>query len=186
MEVNCPPDCPYLSASRQHPPAVKRREQMRDLEVLLSAAGEMTRAQGDLLFATLVMLVDLPSDGLLRSTDDEVAEAAASIAATLETAERGLIFEHRPPSLAAERLARILRERLDALEGDSRPGFRRDLAVALRAIERVAREARQRLPGGNEACLGLARRVRDDWFEAAEERRGSGPAGPAAPGIIIP
>lgn len=186
VEIDCPRDCPYLSASREHPPAVKRREQMRDMMVLLSTAGEMTREQGDLLFATLGMLVDLPSDDLVRTTDDEVAEAAASLAATIETAERGLIYEHRPSSLAAERLARALRERLKTLEDKPRPGIRRDLAVALRALEKVAREARKHLPGGSEACLGLARRVRDDWLEKTEDARRSAIDKPSSSTIIIP
>ena len=38
--------------------------------------------------------------------DDDVAEAAAALAATFETASRGVIYEHRPASLPAERLAR--------------------------------------------------------------------------------
>ena len=41
--------------------------------------------------------------------DDDVAEAMAALAATYETAARGVIYEHRPASLPAERLVGALK-----------------------------------------------------------------------------
>jgi class 3 adenylate cyclase len=37
--------------------------------------------------------------------DDDVADAAGALAATFETAARGVIYEHAPESLVARRLA---------------------------------------------------------------------------------
>lgn len=76
-------------------------------------------------------------------TDDDVAEAAAALAATFETAAKGVIYEHRASSLAAQRLAAAGRRFLDEL---GRAGTRvpdADAAAVFRAIERGARDARK-------------------------------------------
>ena len=71
-----------------------------------------------------------------------MAEAAAALAATFETAARGVIYEHRPASLPAERLATALKPVLAEAGKGSASAFERDAAVVLRRLEEaVARRA---------------------------------------------
>ena len=72
--------------------------------------------------------------------DDDVAEAAAALAATFETASRGVIYEHRPASLPAERLATALKPVLaEAGKGAGRLSSVTP-AVVLRRVEEAVRE----------------------------------------------
>jgi hypothetical protein len=83
-------------------------------------------------------------------TDQDVREAAAALAATLETESRGLIYEHQAASLPAQRLLHDLRDTVDEL-GKRAEGSRslvRDAAAALRRIEWGSREAAEGLGGG--------------------------------------
>ncbi|MFB3853376.1 MAG: hypothetical protein ACE148_06070 [Vicinamibacterales bacterium] len=181
MEIRCPSDCHYLAASREHPPAVIGRQRARDLEVLAAALRDLTPAEADLAFRAMALMSAHRHDGFLRSTDADVAEAAASVAATLETAARGVIFEHRPATVAAERLARSLRG-LQAADEARRPGFESNLASALRKVEQLARGARETLPGGETACLDLIERVTRQLGPPAEVESRPGDE----PRIVVP
>jgi len=172
--VRCPPNCQYLAAARQHPAAVVRREQERDLAALLPALERLTPGQGEMLWLVLTRLAAVrPDDGFVRTNDEDVAEAAGSLAATFETATRGILYEHRPVSPSADGLARAIREALDGLPEARRPGFEADAAAALRAVEQGARDARTHLPGRETAYLALAGRV---TRRAVDEPPGGGPA----------
>lgn len=72
--------------------------------------------------------------------DDDLRQAAGALAATAETALRGVIYEHRPDSLVAARLGVAMREALDEA---GEPGRARDAAVAgaMRRIEQGVRTA---------------------------------------------
>jgi len=108
-----------------------------------------------------------------------VIDAAASLAATSETAARGVIYEHRPASPPAERLVAALKPLLaKAGQGGGTP-FERDAAVVLRRIEEAAREARAVDRENRRAFLDLLGRVIPEREE--EERPSS-----AAPRLIVP
>ncbi|MFN8062917.1 MAG: hypothetical protein U0Q12_27445 [Vicinamibacterales bacterium] len=92
-------------------------------------------------------------------TDADVQDAAAALAATLETAARGIIYEQRPTAIPAERLAHEFQRILKEIEGNRSGSLTRDAAAALRALERGARDA-SKLPGaGRTAFLDLMDRV---------------------------
>jgi hypothetical protein len=80
-------------------------------------------------------------DTLTRLLDDDVAQAAAAVAATLETAGRGVLYEHTPASLLAQRLARDITAMLAEVRGRGTKVYDGEVAIALRAIERGARDA---------------------------------------------
>ena len=40
------------------------------------------------------------ADALQQLVDDDIAQAAGALASTLETAGRGIVYEHRPTSVA--------------------------------------------------------------------------------------
>ena len=50
VEINCPSDCPHLTAAREHPAAVVKRQQERDVAVLMPTIRELTERQYQLFF----------------------------------------------------------------------------------------------------------------------------------------
>src|SRR3989338_95475 len=99
IEIRCPSTCTYLTAAREHPPAVVRRQQERDVARLLPAIRQLTERQYELFFLFHAAIERYTpgvfiADGSTRLVDADVADAAAALASTLETAARGVIYEH--------------------------------------------------------------------------------------------
>src|SRR5215831_2173960 len=113
VEIRCPADCGYLAASRKHPAAVTRRQHEHDVMLLMPAMAEMTDRQSRFFFLFQSIVARHPSDALRPLVDADVAEAAASVARTLETSSRGVIYETTPQSLTAQELAGALRRAFD-------------------------------------------------------------------------
>ena len=88
--------------------------------------------------------------GKPRLRDDDVAEGAGAAASTLETARKGIIYEHQAVSVPAQRLTselgRVIAE-LGSQAGSQVGRLERDAAVALRCIEQGARTAGKTLEG---------------------------------------
>ena len=104
VEIRCPDDCGYLSSAREHPAAVVRRQQEQDVARLLPTIRHLTERQSQLFFLFQSVIARHKPDALMRTVDSDVVDAAGALAATFETAARGVIYEHRPGSLSAERL----------------------------------------------------------------------------------
>jgi hypothetical protein len=106
----------------------------------------------------------------------------AALAATHETAVRGVIYEHRPQSTPAERLVVALKPVLAEAGQTGGTPFQRDAAVVLRRLEEAARTAIATAPGNRRAFLDIIGRVvrtpDDDSGEAAQADN--------APRVIIP
>ncbi len=159
-EIRCPADCHYLATALAHPAAVVRRQQEDDLRVFLPPIQHLTETQTSLLWRLLAFIRDYRGDPLLRTTDADVESASRALAGTYETAVRGLIYEERADSLAAQRLAADLRTQIDGLAGaEGTSSLDRDLAAVFRAIERGVREAAKHLPGGDTAYMALLGRL---------------------------
>ena len=105
-EIRCPSDCTYLVSARTHPPAVVRRQQERDARFLLPIIDGLGRRQYQLFFVVQTTIHRLAETDEMPVNDDVVRDTAQALAATYETASKGIIYEHRPSSLPAERLAR--------------------------------------------------------------------------------
>ena len=73
---------------------------------------------------------------------------------TLETASRGLIYDHRPASVLAERLATTLKPVLAEAGQGAGSSFERDAAVVLRRLEEAVRAS----------ALSIRRTVRRSWI----------------------
>jgi len=91
--------------------------------------------------------------------DDDVAEGMGALAATFETASRGLIYDHRPASLPAERLTAALKPMLAEAGRSTGTAFDRDAAVVLRRIETAARDIRAINREDRRAFLDLLGRI---------------------------
>jgi hypothetical protein len=142
-----------------------------------------------LLLFHAIMLKHAAENALLPLRDDDVVEAAAVTAATLETAGKGIIYEHQASSLPAQRLATALRETFEELirqgGGTVPPRLERDAALVLRRIEQTARKAAAALPDDEPPVfLRLVGRVLQQ-SESAVPAESDTPAPPSG-GLIIP
>ena len=93
------------------------------------------------LFLMLAAVVSKhQAEALQTLGDDDVAQAADALASTLETAGRGILYEHRPASLAAARLTSELKAMIDEVK-NAGSALERDAAIALRRLEQAAKTA---------------------------------------------
>lgn len=150
VEIRCPPDCVYLSSARAHPPAVVQRRQERDVSFILPLVSELTDTQYRLVLLFQSATVKHAEGALPKLRDEDIAEAAGAAASTLETARKGIIYEHQAVSVPAQRLTLELGKvvaDLSAQAGSQQARLERDAAVALRRLEQGARTAAGALDG---------------------------------------
>src|SRR5438067_12053559 len=134
-QIACPSDCPWLASAREHPAAAVVRQQQRDTAMLMQAMRDFDQRQSQLFLLINTFLLRYQPSELQPLVDDDVVEAMSALASTYETAARGLIYEHRPASLPAERLVTALKPILGQAAEGGGSAFERDLAVVLRRAE---------------------------------------------------
>lgn len=159
VEINCPSSCPHLAAAREHPAAIVKRQQERDVAMLLPTIRELTERQHQLFFLLQTAIARHTPDGFARLNDDDVASAAGALGATFETAARGVIYEHEPESPVARHLANDLRAMLDEMRKQGAKVYDHEIAVVLRAVENGAREVRRQSDGDAHSYLALMSRL---------------------------
>lgn len=143
---------------------------------------DLNERQSHLFFLVATFLTRYESPELQPLIDDDVAEAAAALAATFETASRGVIYEHRPASLPAGRLATALKQLLAETAKTTSSSFERDAAVILRRIEEAARDLRAADPSERRALIDLLARV----IEPADAEAPASQALPEPSRLIVP
>ena len=155
------------------------------MAALLPSMGGLTERQHQLFFLFQSVIAKSKPDGLARLIDEDVAEATASCAATIETAAKGVLYEHTPASLPAQKLAGELRTLLAQVREHGATVYDREAAIALRAIERGARTLAS--PGDDTAYLTLMGRLLQ-VNKASATAHGDGESGPQGRtgSIIIP
>jgi len=158
VEIRCPADCPHLVAARSNPAAAVRRQQARDTAVLIPSIRHLNERQQQLFFLFQAAIAGHAPEGFARLIDDDVEQAAAAAAATLETAARGIVYEHTPTSATAQRLAREMAARLEEARTRGVTIYDGEAAIALRAIEEGVKDARKS-GGGDQAYLALMGRL---------------------------
>jgi hypothetical protein len=161
VEIACPPTCVYLESAQRHPAAVVKRQQEADLTVLMGALGRVSEQQLQLFFLiqSFVTRFSAKADGIGRLVDADVAEAAGAIAASFETAGRGVLYEHQATSPTGEALRRELNEFLAQIGKGAGARFERMAAEVLRGIERAARHETPGVGDGTLDYLSLAARI---------------------------
>jgi hypothetical protein len=186
VEIQCPADCPYLATAKEHPAAIAVRRQQRDVTVLLQHARDLNQRQSELFLLLNRFLLQYEPPSLHPLIDDDVADAAAALAGTLETSLRGVIYDHRPAGLPAERLVTALKALIAEAGTHGGSGFDRDAAVVLRRIEAGARQMRAAEPVNRRPYLDLVSRVLSQTLSQQSEAE---PAAEAAGGhsrLIVP
>jgi hypothetical protein len=120
---------------------------------------DFNQRQSELFLVVATFLRRYQPSELQPLVDDDVEEATAALAATYETAARGVIYEHRPASAAAERLGQSLKPALAEARQHHGAAFERDAAVVLRRVESAVRDVRAGAPGERRAFLELIERI---------------------------
>jgi hypothetical protein len=168
-EIACPADCGYLATARSHPPAAAVRQQ-HVIAIRVSHFIRDLNDQQSRLFLTLnAFLAAHQGDGLQSLIDEDVEEAMDALAATYETAARGVIYEHQPASRPAERLVRDMKPLMTEARHGFKSSFESSAAVVLRRIAESVRELRQAESHNRRAYLDLARtfvRLTDEATES--------------------
>ncbi len=144
--------------------------------------------QSQLFLALSTFLAGYRPDDLNAVVDEDLADAAAALAATFETASRGVIYDHRPASLPAGRLSAGLRAAILEV-GPTHGGtpFERDTSTVLRKIEGTVRDlgSLSREGGsGNRPFLDLLERVTRGRL--LPQTTSPGQDDLAAPRLIVP
>jgi hypothetical protein len=181
-EIRCPSDCAYLTSAREHPPAALLRQQQRDFGMLVQLTRDFNERQSQLFLTACAFLERYEPPELVQVLDEDVAAAAGALASTFETAARGVIYEHRPASPPAERLAAALKPLLLEAGGKGGTTFERDAAVVLRRLEEGVREVRIVAPDAPRGFLELVGRVIRKMDSTAEPHAPEAEAGR----LIIP
>src|SRR5215208_4568502 len=128
-DIQCPDDCVYLSSAREHPAAVVKRQQDHDVAILLPTIQGLTERQYQLFFLFQSVIARHTPEGFARLVDDDVADAAGAVASTLETAARGVIYEHSAQSRPAQRLAAEIKAMLAEMRQQGATVYDREAAI---------------------------------------------------------
>ena len=158
VQIHCPKDCAYLASAREHPAAAVVRQQQRDVGLMMQSMRDFNERQSQLFLFINTFLMKYQPPELQALIDDDVVEAMSALAATYETASRGVIYEHRPASLPAQRLVTALTPVL-AEAGQRGSVFERDAAAVMRRIERAVADVRASDQLNRRAYLDLLGRV---------------------------
>lgn len=163
VEIACPPTCIYLETAHRHPAAVVKRQQEHDLTVLMSALGRISEPQLELFFLIQTFIARFPldakPDGHGRLVDADVADAVGALAASFETASRGVLYEHPAATVGGESLRRELKTFLAQIARGGGSRFEREAAEVLRGIERGAKHEAAGVGPGARDYLTLVARI---------------------------
>lgn len=169
VEIACPATCVYLEHAHRHPAAAVKRQQESDFAVLIGALGRVSEQQLQLFFLLQATILRFKPEGFYRVTDLDVAEATGALAATLETAQRGVLYEHQAGSVVADALRRELKTLLEKVGRGSGSRFDREAAQVLRGIERGARHETLGPGVGAADYLSVVARVLQERPPSAEK-----------------
>jgi hypothetical protein len=188
VEIACPDACTWLGTAETHPPAVVRRQRQRDFDFAVPMLHRLPEPAYRLVLLFQDALARHRVGAVPPLLDRDVAEACAALASTLETSARGIIYEHQPGSLPAQRLRQELRATLERAVPNPTGAVERDAATALRRIEAAARTAGTKLEGGDRAYLEFVERLPRQLASGAAEEAPPAPglAGDERPRIVLP
>jgi hypothetical protein len=187
VEINCPADCVYLATARTHPPAVVQRQQEQDRARLLPLLAGLSERQARLFLMLAALIARHQGEALQKLVDDDIAQAAGAHAATLETAGRGIVYEHRPASLPAGRLLAELKTLVAEMSREGGSALERDAAIALRRLEGASKQSAQANAAvGSDAFQQLLIRVLLPSGRQGTADELQAPSAPASSLLIVP
>lgn len=178
VEIECPPDCLYLTGA--HAPAWEGRaaDRERDERRLGPHVARLKERQLHLVLLAMAGISGIR--GRRSDLDDALLlQAVVALRKTVETRDRGVLYEHPAADARAQELVQELSGVFEARDGEGevhRPSDP-DLAAALHALE-AALAATAGEKEGPRAFLDTAARL--------VGRLGGAPANPPRPLIVEP
>jgi hypothetical protein len=162
------------------------RQQQRDVGLLVQGMRDFSERQSQLFFLVATFLTRYEPPELQAIGDEDVVEAAMALAGTFETASRGVIYDHRPASLPADRLAAALKPEIAEAAQGAGSSFERDAAVVLRRIAESAANARGATGHARRPFLDLLGRVISKTPDGGASESASDTAPDPASRLIVP
>jgi hypothetical protein len=159
VEIACPAGCVWLAGAHDASWDGRETERRRDARRLGPHLQRLSREQTDLFFLALVGLSALRARR--RDLDDALlAAAVGALRKTVETRQRGILYEHPAEDLRAQGLVLELRGLFEARDREdlSVAPDDRDLGPVLAALDDALAEMR-RSHEGHTAFLDTARRL---------------------------
>jgi hypothetical protein len=159
VEIDCPSDCVWLDGAHAGSWDGRETERRRDTRRLGPHLQRLSPAQADLFFLALVGLAGLRARR--RDLDDALlADALGALRKTVDTRQRGILYDHQADDLRAQGLVLELRGLFQArdAEGRSTAPDDRDLGAVLGALEGALADVMREKAGGT-AFLDTARRL---------------------------
>lgn len=156
------------------------------MALLVQVMRDFGERESQLFFLVSTFLVRYEPPELQALIDDDVVEGASALASTFETAARGVIYEHRPASLPAERLMAALKAVLAEAGRGLGSAFERDAATVLRRVADAVKELRALEPENRRTFLDLLGRVISQAAGDPSGEPAADPGSPAEPRLIVP
>jgi hypothetical protein len=177
VEIDCPSDCAFLDGAQAGAWEGRSADRDRDARRIGPFLEGLSEAQGRLV---LLSLVGVTAIRARRSDLDDrlLLEAVQSLRLTVETREKGILYEHPAADARAQGLVHELVGLFEATDeqGLSHAPRDRDLAVALSRLERAVQATRVQAESGH-AFLDTAARL--------AARLGPPPGARPRPGLIV-
>jgi len=167
VEIDCPEDCVYLTGA--HAPGWEGREteRKRDLRRVAPHLQGLSEEQSRLLLLALVGITGIR--GRRKDLSDRLlSQALSTLKSTLETRERGILYDHQAEDVRAQGLVVELRELFESKDETGRQvtPSDSDLLPVLRALEAAVLAAIAELEGPT-AFLDTAARLAGRFAEPA-------------------
>jgi hypothetical protein len=168
IEIDCPSDCAYLTG--EHAPGWEGREteRRRDLRRVAPHLQDLSEGQARLFFLALLGFTGIRARRP-ETSDERLAQAVSALRKTVETRERGILYEHQAEDLRAQGLVFDLRSLFESKDQEGQPVSPddRDLLPVLTALERSLAAARQE-DAGPYAFLETAARLAAQFASTPE------------------
>jgi hypothetical protein len=138
VEIDCPPGCAFLDGAHAGSWDGRSADRDRDAKRVFPFLEGLTEAQGRLVLLSLVGVTAIRARR--RDLEDHLLlEAVQALRKTVETREKGILYEHPPTDARAQGLAHELAELFEARDeqGRAHAPADRDLQAALLRLERA-------------------------------------------------
>jgi hypothetical protein len=177
VEIDCPPDCAFLDGGHAGAWDGRTADRDRDARRIGPFLEGLSEAQGRLVLLSLVGTAALRARR--RDMDDRLLlEAVRALRKTVETREKGILYEHQADDARAQGLAHELADLFEARddEGRAHAPADRDLLPALGRLEKAIEST---LGGGESAHAFL------DTATRLAARLGPPPPARPTSGLIV-
>jgi hypothetical protein len=182
VEIRCPDSCGWLQSARAHPHAALQRQQEQDSALVVPLIRGLDDGTYTVLMVCLQAAASFRTQADPSPLDDDLQQAAGALAATAETAIRGVLYEHQPASPVAARLARAMSVPLAEAAQAGMPRLDQATVTAMRRLEEAIGAFRRSATASDAFFQFLARVLKPRLADAQTGQA----LGPGADPLLAP